>query len=118
MESGAMLAFGSDAPIESADPLAGIHAAVTRKRAEDRSPWYPQEKIPVSKAVEFYTDHSAKSCCFGEVTGSLEVGKRADFAVLSDDIIRMKPGDIHKAKNLATVVDGEFVFGGTEFPES
>ncbi|UCC81051.1 MAG: amidohydrolase [Candidatus Zixiibacteriota bacterium] len=112
LDSGASLAFGSDAPIENADPIAGIHAAVTRKRVnDDRPAWYPQEKMPATKAVEAYTIDSARACCFDDIAGSIEIGKRADFTVLSDDIIRMKPGDIFKAENLATIVDGNFVYG-------
>jgi predicted amidohydrolase YtcJ len=118
LESGAMLAFGSDAPIENADPIAGIHAAVTRKRTDDLSAWYPEEKIPVSKAIEAYTVNSAKACCLDDITGVLEAGNRADFVVLSEDIVRMKPNDIHKAKTVATVVDGEIVYGKTNFRDS
>lgn len=106
------LAFGSDAPIENADPVAGIHAAVTRKRAnEDRPAWYPEENIPVTKAVEAYTVDSARACCFEDIAGSIEIGKRADFAVLSDDVIRMKPSDIYKSENLATIIEGNFAYG-------
>ncbi|UCE66456.1 MAG: amidohydrolase [Candidatus Zixiibacteriota bacterium] len=112
LESGANLAFGSDAPIENADPIAGIHAAVARKRAnDDRPSWYPEEKIPVTKAIEAYTIGSAGACCFDDIAGSIEIGKRADFAVLSDDIVRMKPSDVYKAETLAAIIDGEFVYG-------
>ena len=112
LESGANLAFGSDAPIENANPLAGIHAAVTRKRVDDPRPsWYPEEKIPVTKAIEACTIGSARANCFDNIAGSIEIGKRADFAVISDDIVRMKSGDIYKAQTLATIIDGEFVNG-------
>ncbi len=112
LNSGAKLAFGSDAPIENADPIAGIHAAVTRKRVgESRPAWYPEEKISVLKAIEAYTIGSARACCFDNITGSIKVGKQADFIVLSDDIVKMKPSDIYKADVLATIVDGDFVYG-------
>jgi len=115
LESGAMLAFGSDAPIESPDPIAGIHAAVTRKRSYDRTAWYPGEKISVSKAIEAYTVNSAKACCLDDISGDLKIGKRADFVILSDDIVSMKPSDIYSARTVATVVDGEFVYGKRDF---
>jgi predicted amidohydrolase YtcJ len=112
LESGAALAFGSDAPIENPDPIAGIHAAVTRKRAgESRPAWYPEEEIPVTKAVEAYTLGSAGACCFGDITGSIEIDKRADFVVLSEDLTRIKPSEIHTSRAMATIVDGKFVYG-------
>ena len=112
LQSGASLAFGSDAPIENADPIAGIHAAVTRKRINDhRFSWYPEEKISVTKAIEIFTIGSAKACCFDDIIGSIEIGKKADFAILSDDLTGMKTGDIWKARTLATIVDGDIVYG-------
>jgi len=111
LESGAVLAFGSDAPIETADPIAGIHAAVTRKRSnEKRRAWYPEEKLTVGQAVDTYTRGSAYACCYDDIAGEIAVGKRADFVVLSDDIFKVKSDDIHKIKAMATVIDGEFVF--------
>ncbi len=112
LRSGATLAFGSDAPIETADPFAGIHAAVTRKRpGEARAAWYPQEKITVRQALRVYTSGAAEACCFDDITGDLAVGKRADFSVISDDILRIGPDDIHCVENLATVIDGRIVYG-------
>ena len=109
--SGAELAFGSDAPIESADPLAGVHAAVTRKRPEDKIPWYPEERLPVTTALAACTIGSARACGFDDITGSIEIGKKADFAVLSEDIIRIDPGRIYQACVMSTIVDGKVAFG-------
>ena len=112
LQSGATLAFGSDAPIETADPFAGIHAAVTRKRAgESRKAWYPEEKITVRQALRAYTTGAAAACCYDDITGEIAVGKRADFAVISDDIFKIKPDKLHQVENLATVIDGKIVFG-------
>jgi predicted amidohydrolase YtcJ len=110
-QSGAALAFGSDAPIETADPLAGIHAAVTRKRPGDKNPWYPEERLPVTRALATYTIGSARACRFDDITGSIEVGKKADFVVLCDDIIRTNNENIHRACVLSTIVDGRIVYG-------
>ena len=111
LQSGATLAFGSDAPIETADPFAGIHAAVTRKRAgESRRAWYPEERITVRQAIHAYTKGAAFACCFDDITGDMAVGKRADFAVISDDIFRTNSNRICQIKTLATVVDGRIVF--------
>ncbi len=112
LRSGVELAFGSDAPIETANPMAGIHAAVTRKRPdENRKAWYPEEKITVRQALKAYTLGAASACCYDDLTGSIAIGKRADFAVLSDDIIKTRIDNIHQIEVLATIIDGKVVFG-------
>lgn len=112
LRSGVELAFGSDAPIETANPMAGIHAAVTRKRPnETRRAWYPEERITVRQALKAYTLGAARACCFDDLTGSVTIGKRADFAVLSDDIIGTRMDNIHQIEVLATIMDGKVVFG-------
>jgi len=110
LRSGARLAFGSDAPIETADPIAGIHAAVTRQRQnETRASWYPEEKITVRQAVEAYTKGAAYACCYDDLAGSISIGKHADFVVLSDDIFATKPDNIKSARVEMTVIDGKAV---------
>ncbi len=112
LRSGVELAFGSDAPIETANPMAGIHAAVTRKRPdENRKAWYPEERITVRQALKAYTLGAARACCYDDITGSVTIGKRADFAVLSDDIIKTRMDNIHQIEVLATIMDGKVVFG-------
>ena len=112
LRSGVELAFGSDAPIETANPMAGIHAAVTRKRPnETRGAWYPGEKITVRQALRAYTVGAARACCYNDLIGSITIGKRADFAVLSDDIFNTRVDDIRLIEVLATVVDGKVAFG-------
>jgi predicted amidohydrolase YtcJ len=107
LTSGARLAFGSDAPIETADPIAGIHAAVTRRRQEETRPsWHAEEKITARQAVEAFTKGAAYACCYDDIAGSITIGKRADFVVLSDNIFEVKPGDIKNVRVVMTVVDG------------
>jgi hypothetical protein len=111
LDDGARLAFGSDAPIETANPLAGIHAAVTRRRKnEDRPPWYPDERITVRQAVEAYSIGAAHACCYDDLTGSITVGKRADFVVLPENIFEMPPDGIADVSPLMTVIDGQIAF--------
>ena len=107
-----LLAFGSDAPIETADPIAGIHAAVTRKRvSEERRGWHPEQNLTIREAVQCYTMGAAYACCFEDITGSISLSKRADFVVLSENIFKSKPDDIINAEVVATVIDGR-VAGG------
>jgi predicted amidohydrolase YtcJ len=112
LASGARLAFGSDAPIESADPLAGIYAAVTRKRHnETRRSWYPEEKLTVRQAVDAYTKGAAYACCFDDMAGTISIGKRADFVVLSEDIFRVRPDGIKNVRVTMTLIDGVIAAG-------
>jgi len=113
LEAGTVLAFGSDCPVETLDPLAGIHAAVTRRRA-DGSPgpegWHPGERITVEDAVRAYTLGAA--CASGEERekGSIAPGKLADLVVLSQDIFAVPPMAILETGVEATILDGQFVY--------
>jgi len=94
---GTTLAFGSDAPVETADPLAGIYAAVCRQDRQGRPDggWYRKEEgISVSEAVKAYTEGPA--CATGEdqYKGHLRVGDLADLVVLSDDITKLDGGSL------------------------
>ncbi len=86
LDSGARLVFGSDGPIEPHNPLIGIHAAVTRRRA-DGTPgpggWQGQERITVAEAVDAYTRWPAYAAGEESYRGSITAGKVADLVVLS-----------------------------------
>jgi predicted amidohydrolase YtcJ len=113
LESGAQLAFGSDAPVESMDPLVGIHAAVTRKRAngEPKGGWHPEQCLTVGEAVYGYTLGAAYASGAERKRGSITAGMLGDLAVLSHDIFDIPPQDILSAHVVATVFDGRIVFG-------
>ncbi len=112
LKSGAKLAFGSDAPIETANPMAGMHAAVARKRANEptRPSWYSQEKITLSLALKAYTVGAAYACHFDGIIGELSIGRKADFAVLSNHIFDIDPNKLHKTEVAMTVIDGDIVY--------
>jgi predicted amidohydrolase YtcJ len=113
LDSGARLAFGSDCPVETLDPLAGIHAAVTRRRA-DGSPgpkgWIPGQRLAVSEAVHAYTLGAAYASGETHIKGSLVPGKLADLVVLSHNIFEIDPMDILVARVEMTIFDGEVVY--------
>ncbi len=113
LDSGAQLAFGSDAPVESMDPLVGIHAAVTRQRSdgEPEGGWHPEQRLSMSEAVHGYTLGAAYASGTEHERGSISVGKLADLVVLSADIFEMPPEDILDTHVVATVFDGRTVFG-------
>jgi predicted amidohydrolase YtcJ len=113
--SGARLAFGSDVPVEPLDPLAGIHAAVWRKRLnEPDSPvWYPEQRLTVAEALHGFTLGAAYASGEEKLKGSITPGKLADFVVLTNDI---SVGDtdedvLRTVRPQATVVGGRLVFG-------
>ena len=115
LEKGTVLAFGSDCPVESLNPLEGIHAAVTRRRL-DGSPgprgWYPQERLTVHEAVWAYTWGAAYASGEEDIKGSLTPGKLADLVVLSRDIFAINPMAIPQTEVEATVFDGQIVYRG------
>jgi len=111
LQAGAVLAFGSDCPVEPLAPLLGIHAAVTRRRA-DGAPgpegWYPQQRLAVEEAVRGFTWGAAYAGYMEDRLGTLAPGKLADLVVLSEDIFRIDPMDILKTEVLATLIGGRF----------
>lgn len=111
LEAGAVLAFGSDCPVEPLEPLLGIYAAVTRRRA-DGSPgpegWYPQQRLTVEEAVRGFTWGAAYAASMEGHLGTLTPGKLADLVVLSEDIFRMDPMAIPQTEVLATMIGGRF----------
>jgi predicted amidohydrolase YtcJ len=112
LDTGAVLAFGTDWYVAPLNPMFGIYAAVTRRTLDDKNPngWIPEQKITVEEAVRAYTQGSAYAEFQENVKGTLAVGKLADFVVLSDDIFTMNPNDIRSTKVLTTVVDGKIVY--------
>ena len=113
LDTGARLAFGSDCPVEIPDPLAGIHAAVTRRRA-DGSPgpegWRGAERLTVEQAVQGYTLGAAYACGREAELGSITPGKLADLTILDQDIFSIPSHDIRKAVVSATIVGGKLVY--------
>lgn len=111
--AGALVAFGSDAPVETPNPFAGIHAAVTRQDADDmpEAGWYPEERLTVEEAVRAYTVNAAQSAPYlPGVTGTLSPGSVADLLLLDRDIFTVNPSEIKDARPVATLVGGEATF--------
>ncbi len=111
--SGARLALGSDAPIESFDPRTGIYAAVTRKRADgSHAPdgWQPQECLSIDQAIYGYTLGAAYAGYMEHATGSIEPGKLADLTVLSHDLTAIPAEQILTVQIQRVMVGGAWVF--------
>jgi predicted amidohydrolase YtcJ len=112
LDSGAVLAFGTDWYVAPLNPMFGIYAATTRRTLDDKNPsgWIPEQKISVEETVRAYTYGSAYAEFQENVKGTLSVGKLADFVILSDDIFTINPNEIRNAKVLTTIVDGKVVY--------
>ena len=106
LERRAVLAFGSDAPVEPIDPLLGIHAAITRRRPDDKDAWFPAQRLTLDEALHAYTAGAAYSTGREREWGTLEVGMRCDATVVSRDLARLSESEILDAKVSATITDG------------
>ena len=111
MDAGAIIANGSDFPVESPNPFFGLHAAVTRQDQQDQPPggWYPGEAMTVAEAFASFTLDAAYAGHQEELLGSLEPGKKADFLILDRDIFSIPPGEIWQTGVLQTWVNGRRV---------
>jgi len=112
LDKDAVVAFGSDWEVAPASPMWGIYAAVTRRTLDHKNPdgWVPEQKISVEEAINCYTINGAIAEFEENNKGSLEVGKLADFVVLSENILNIDPVKIKDVKILQTVVGGETVY--------
>lgn len=109
--AGTVLALGSDAPIETFDPKIGVHAAITRQRA-DGSPgpagWYPDERLTLEETLEGYTRGPAFAAYMDDRLGILAPGYLADMIVLDHDWFTIPPAEILQTEILGTMVGGRW----------
>jgi len=116
IDSGARITLGSDFPVESMNPLSGFYAAVTRMSPNGKSPhgpggWFPEQCISRQEALRGMTIDPAFASFTEDILGSLEVGKYADYVVLSQDIMSVPVNSILATQVLATAMDGKLVYG-------
>jgi predicted amidohydrolase YtcJ len=113
LESGAMLAMGSDWSVSTPDPLAEMEVAVNRISDYSRGEkpvFLPDERIGLLDALGAFTMGTAYVNHQDRDTGSIEVGKAADIAILDRDLFDRGAGAIGEARCLATFVDGVAVY--------
>lgn len=115
LRSGAKLAAGSDWPVSTPDPLAGIHVAVNRRvhgasGREGNDAFLPEQALTLEQAFAAYTSGSAFVNHLDD-TGVLEPGRLADLAVLDRDPFLAEPDAVAEARVVSTWVGGERVFG-------
>ena len=115
--AGGVLAFGSDWPVVTLSPWAGIQNAVTREttEGEPKGGWIPSERITLADAIRGYTLNAAFAGHREKTEGSLEQGKLADLIVISQDIFKVDPREIGKSKVVLTMVGGHVVYKSAAF---
>jgi len=111
-QANARLAFGTDWPVESLDPMEGIYSAVSRKSISDKAgnAWLQDESLSVKESVEFYTLGSAYASFEEDIKGSLQVGKLADIVVLSKDIFTIPEEEILNTDVVTTILGGKIIY--------
>jgi predicted amidohydrolase YtcJ len=110
------LALGSDVPVDTADPLRILHAAINRQNDQvpDLEPWLPDQALSLAQALWAYTVGAALAGGQESRQGSLAPGKLADMVVLAEDPFRLPRERIAGAEVAATLVGGELVHGSLE----
>lgn len=112
IKSGSIVPGGSDAPVERGEPMIEFYAAVARKDMKGFSGegWHPEEAVSRDQALRMFTAWPAYAAFEETLRGSIEVGKLADFTVLSADIMKIPEMEILKTRCLMTVIGGEIVY--------
>lgn len=118
LKSGAVVAAGTDAPVEKGDPLIEFYAAIYRHDLQGKSgpDWHPEEAVTRPEALRMLTWAPAYAALHEKELGTLEPGKLADVTVLSRDIMTGPPADILKAHAVMTIVGGEIVWRAKDGP--
>jgi predicted amidohydrolase YtcJ len=116
LDSGAVIASGTDVPVESVDPIRSFHAAVTRLMANGTA-FYPEQAMTRMEALHARTLGAAYAAFEDDIKGSLEVGKLADVTVFSRDILALPAEEILGTEVVYTIVGGEVRYRAREITE-
>lgn len=109
MKSGAVIANGTDVPVERIDPMANVYATVTRK-TKDGTVFFGDQKMSRAEALKSYTWNGAYAAKEDQLKGSLTVGKLADITVLSKDIMTIPEDQIVSTQAVYTIVGGKVAY--------
>jgi len=110
------MAFGSDYPVESLDPMISLYACVTRKMHPDAPPggpteaWIPGERISMDDCLRTFTQGSAYAEFSEKLKGQIVPGQLADIVVLSSDVTQIAPTQVLKTHVLMTFAGGRLVY--------
>ncbi len=102
LTNGAVLAWGTDWPVSSLNPMENLYQLVTR--------YYQEERLTMAEAIKYYTYGSAYASHEEDIKGTLEEGKLADMVVLSRDLLTIPPREILRTEVLYTILGGKIVY--------
>ena len=108
----AIIAAGSDFPVESPNPFFGLHASITRQDHQNRPQggWFAKEKMTPLEAFRSFTLDAAYSGHQENIIGSLAAGKKADFVLIDENMFTLPEQDIWKISVNKTWVNGKLVY--------
>jgi predicted amidohydrolase YtcJ len=112
LRSGAQIVNGTDAPVEPVNPIPSFYASVTRMtlKGEPIGGYEPDEKMSRAQALKSYTLDAAYGAFEEKIKGSIEVGKLADFTILSKDIMTVPEEEILESEVEITIVGGKVAY--------
>ena len=112
LRAGALIANGSDFPVEEANPMLGIYAAITRQDPSGHPPgaWQPDQRMSREETLKSFTIDAAFAAHAEKDLGSLTPGKLADLVVLSKDIMQVAPKEILTTTVTTTIIGGKVVY--------
>jgi predicted amidohydrolase YtcJ len=112
LRSGAHIVNGTDAPVEPVNPIPSFYASVTRMtlKGEPKGGYEPEEKMSRAQALKSYTLDAAHGAFEEKIKGSIEVGKLADFTILSKDIMTVPEEEILESEVEITIVGGKVAY--------
>jgi hypothetical protein len=117
IDSGVIIAGGSDAPVERGDPRIEYYGAVARKSIVDgfsNEDWHPEEAVTRQEALKMFTAWPAYASFMENDLGTIEVGKLADFTVYDKDIMTIPEREILTVNTVLTIVEGKVVYSGAD----
>src|SRR5437868_77689 len=116
LKQGSKICGGSDAPVERGEPMIEFYAAVARRsiKGESGQGWHPEQAVSREEALKMFTIWPAFAAFEENDKGSIEVGKLADFTVLSQDIMKIPEPKILKTRAEMTIIGGDIVHDATK----
>ena len=116
LAGGAVVAGGSDAPVEVGSPLIEFYAAVARQDLDGNAGegWHPEQALSRDQALALFTSAAAFAAFQEDDLGTIEVGKIADFSVFDRDLMTIPAAEILDAQARMTIIGGEIVWQAAE----